>query len=143
MAKYPAGARRVALCAWLTDNGINPSDVPQDAEVTIDRGPAGRFLRCEVYDRDPDGHLQADARGNRVATMVVNVPLKVEPPDWREPTTKPTRGELLASFERVHVLHRRNENTGTCEHCSTHDYPDYAVKWPCETVRALVGKDAS
>lgn len=112
MAKYPAGARRVALCAWLTNNGINPSDVPQDADITIDNGPTGRFLRCEVYDRDPDGHLQADARGNRVATMVVNVPLKVEPPDWWEPQVKPTRDELLATVERVQQLAERWKHTG-------------------------------
>jgi len=135
MAKYPAGARRVALCAWLTDNGINPSDVPQDAEITIDKGPTGRFLRCEVYDRDSDGHLQAD--GDRVATMAVNVPLKVEPPEWWEPNVKPSRDDLLAAVERIHALHRRNENTDECEYCSVRDYPDYAVKWPCETIRAL------
>jgi len=142
MAKTPAGTRRVAIAAWLTANGINPGDVSTDAEITIDNGPTGRFLRCEVYDRTPDGHLQTDERGTNVATVFVNVPLKEEPPEWWREYVKPTRDDLLAAVERVHALHRRNENTGECEYCSMRDYPDYAVAWPCETVRALTGKDA-
>lgn len=37
----------------------------------------------------------------------------------------------------VRALHARNANTGTCEHCSERDYPDYAVPWPCPTIAAL------
>jgi hypothetical protein len=96
MAKHtlPEG-RRTALCGWLTENGINPHDVPADADMTIDKGPTGRFLRCEVFDRSPDGRLQVDERGERVALMVVNVPLQVEPPEWWTPYEKPTREQLL------------------------------------------------
>lgn len=101
MAKHLSN-RRVALCAWLADNGISPNDVPQDADITIDKGPTGRFLRCEVYDRDKDGHLQTD-----VATMVVNVPLKVDPPEWWQPQIKPTRDELLEVLSRVQQLTER------------------------------------
>jgi hypothetical protein len=103
MAKHPLGSRQAALCAWLTDNGINPADVPQDADITIDKGPTRRFLRCEVYDRTPDGHLQAGP-DDRVATMVVNVPLKVEPPDWWQPQIKPTRDQLLDAVQLVRAL---------------------------------------
>ena len=46
----------------------------------------------------------------------------------------------LAAFDRVCALHRRNEDTGDCEHCSERDYPDYAVLWPCPTIRALEGE---
>ncbi|MFD5002187.1 hypothetical protein ACFWMV_04695 [Streptomyces mutabilis] len=42
-----------------------------------------------------------------------------------------------AAIERVRTLHRRNEHTGDCEHCSARDYPDYSVRHPCATVRAL------
>lgn len=42
-----------------------------------------------------------------------------------------------AAIARVRALHRRNEHTGTCEHCSQRDYPDYAVPSPCPTVQAL------
>jgi hypothetical protein len=46
-----------------------------------------------------------------------------------------------AANARVRALHHRNENTGDCEHCSEHDYPDYAVPWPCPTIAALDPKD--
>jgi hypothetical protein len=140
MGKHPAGNRRAALCAWLTENGINPSDVPQDAEMTISEGTAGRFLNCEVYDRDKDGHIQIDERGQHAATTVVHVPLKTDPPDWWREYVKPTRDELLAGAARVHALHRRNENNGECEYCSARDYPNYAVPWPCDTIHALTGE---
>lgn len=38
---------------------------------------------------------------------------------------------------RVRALHVRNPHSGTCEHCSAGDYPDYAVPAPCPTIRAL------
>lgn len=43
--------------------------------------------------------------------------------------------------ERVRALHVRNPHSGTCEHCSAGDYPDYAVRSPCPTIRALDGED--
>jgi len=102
MAKHtlPEG-RRTELCDWLTENGINPHDVPADADMTIDKGPTGRFLRCEVFDRSLDGRLQVDERGERVALMVVNVPLQVEPPEWWTPYEKPTREQLAATLREV------------------------------------------
>jgi hypothetical protein len=42
-----------------------------------------------------------------------------------------------AAITRARALHRRNANTGDCEHCSERDYPDYAVAYPCPTIRAL------
>ncbi|MFF8679525.1 hypothetical protein ACF07F_16600 [Streptomyces sp. NPDC015237] len=42
-----------------------------------------------------------------------------------------------AAVARARALHRRNEHTGDCEHCSARDYPNYAVPHPCDTVRAL------
>lgn len=96
--------RREAVCAWLTANGINPRDVPQDADITIDQAATGRFLRCEVFDRGPDGHIKVDERGKKPAILVINVPLQVEPPDWWEPHVKPTRDQLLAVLKQVQDL---------------------------------------
>jgi hypothetical protein len=90
--------RRQAYAAWLEANGINPSHVLQDADITIIEGPDGRMLRCEVCDLTPDGHRQVDERGERVATKTVTVPLAVEPPGWWEPYEKPTRDQLLAAI---------------------------------------------
>jgi hypothetical protein len=142
MAKDSPGDRRQALCAWITANGIDPKAVPLDADMTIDKGPTGRFLRCEVFDRDHDGRILVDERGEGAARLIINVPLKAEPPDWWQPYQKPTRDQLLASVQEVRKLHRRNEYTGDCEHCSERDYPDYAVPHPCPTIRALDGKGA-
>lgn len=44
---------------------------------------------------------------------------------------------LYDQLDRVRALHKRNEHTGDCEHCSARDYPDYAVPHPCDTIRAL------
>ncbi|MBC2903173.1 hypothetical protein [Streptomyces cupreus] len=58
-----------------------------------------------------------------------------------ELTTKHSRAlQAEAAIARVHDLHCRNEHSGTCEHCSEHDYPDYSVPWPCPTIRALNGE---
>ncbi|MFB7776892.1 hypothetical protein [Streptomyces bauhiniae] len=45
--------------------------------------------------------------------------------------------EAQTAIERVRNLHIRNPNSGTCEHCSARDYPDYAVRSPCPTITAL------
>lgn len=104
MAKHPSSERREALCAWLTANGINPTDVPADADMTISEGTAGRFLCCEVFDLTPDGHRQVDERGTGVAVTVVAMPLKVDPPDWWKPYEKPTRDQLLDVVEQIREL---------------------------------------
>lgn len=129
--------RREAACAWLTANGINPNDVPIDADLSIDTGPTGRFIRCEVFDRAPDGSFRADLHGEGPARLVINVPLKTAPPDWWQPHVKPTRDQLLKAADKVRALHKRNEHSGVCEHCSERDYPDYEVPWPCPTMHAL------
>ncbi|MET8585786.1 hypothetical protein ABZX39_33685 [Streptomyces collinus] len=112
MAKLIDEDRRQALCAWLTANGIDPKAVPVDADMTIDKGPTGRFLRCEVFDRDRDGRIKVDERGEGPARLVINVPLKLEPPDWWEPYQKPTRDELLDVLGRVYQLAERWKHTG-------------------------------
>ncbi|MEU5322953.1 hypothetical protein AB0G67_40315 [Streptomyces sp. NPDC021056] len=129
--------RRQQTAAWLDANGIPARDVPMDADITIEDGPDGRVIRCEVCDLDADGRRQPDDTGTRVATTFVTVPLKTEPPAWWQPRVKPTRDQLLTAMEGLHALHRRNEHSGNCEHCSDRDYPDYAVPWPCETIRVL------
>lgn len=52
---------------------------------------------------------------------------------------RPTREQLLQASAAVHGLHVRNPNSGTCEHCSERDYPNYEVTWPCPTIQALGG----
>jgi hypothetical protein len=135
-------ARRDALCAWLTANGIDPNDVPIHGDRVIEPGPDDtRMIRYESYIRDDNGSITVDESGNGAAIETRRVPLVVEPPAWWVPFEKPTREQLLARAERVRVLHQRNENTGGCEYCSMRDYPDYAVPFPCDTIRALDGEE--
>jgi hypothetical protein len=133
MAKHPASDRREAVCAWLTANGINPRNVPADADMTVEDGPDGRVLRCEVFDLTQDGHVQTDERGEKAAILVATVPLKVEPPEWWQPHVKPTRDQLLAAVDRVRAVHVNHE--GNCYECTR----GYDVMWPCHTIEALNG----
>lgn len=132
--------RRKELCDWLTVNRIDPCDVPVHGDLTTDTVDGQLVIRYEAMLRSPDGRLMLDDRGEDVAIERRVVPLLVEPPAWWEPYEKPTRPMLLAATARVRALHRRNEHTGTCEHCSERDYPNYAVPHPCPTIRALDGE---
>lgn len=130
--------RREALCQWLSANGIDPDHVPVDADMTITTVDNDvRQLHCEVFVTDANGRRMLNERRTTVARATVTVPLLAQPPNWWQPYTKPTREQLLATLTAVRHIHRRNENTGTCEHCSERDYPDYAVPWPCDTIKAL------
>ncbi|MFJ3043661.1 hypothetical protein [Streptomyces tendae] len=134
--------RREAVCAWLRANGIDPDNVPQDADLYLEPAPegdpyTGRYLHYEVFHLNSDGRRHVDERGLSAARERRMTPLLVEPPDWWEPYRKPTRDQLLDVLAKVQALHRCNEHTGDCEHCSQRDYPDYSVPWPCPTMRAL------
>lgn len=134
--------RRKAVCAWLRANGIDPNIVPQDADLYLESAPegdpyTGRYLHYEVFHLNSDGRRHTDERGLSAALEQRSTPLLVDPPDWWEPYRKPTRDQLLDAVAKVHALHRCNEHTGDCEHCSQHDYPNYSVPWPCPTIQAL------
>jgi hypothetical protein len=142
MAKYHGGPRQQELCDWLAANGINPHAIPIDADLAINPGPdGGRVIHYEACVLGENEMPVLNERGTDVAVEKRTVPLVVEPPAWWEPFEKPTREQLTARAERVRALHRRNENTGTCEHCSAGDYPNYAVPFPCVTMRALDGEE--
>lgn len=141
MALHLDHSRSDALCAWLTANGIEPNTVPVDADITICDTDDGRVLRCEVFTLGVDGRKVLDDRRDSPAYETRAVPLVAEPPEWWTPYEKPTREQLLAAADRVRALHVRNPHSGTCEHCSAADYPDYAVPHPCATIRALNGEE--
>lgn len=128
---------REELCAWLRDHGIDPHEVPENADLTIEVGAGMRWIRCEIYSTNACGSRFMNLDNTDAAREFVIVPLKTEPPNWWQPHTKPSREALLEALGAVRQIHRRNEHTGTCEHCSERDYPDYAVPWPCDTVKAL------
>jgi hypothetical protein len=126
------------LRAWLTANHINPNHVPIDGDLYLAPHPDGTVhIHYEAFHLTADGHRQLDERGEKAAIERRSTPLLVDPPDWWEPYRKPTRDQLLDAIKRIHALHRRNEHSGNCEHCSKRDYPDYEVPWPCPTIQAL------
>ncbi|MGW4270818.1 hypothetical protein ACWEGQ_00270 [Streptomyces seoulensis] len=134
---WPEG-RREAVCAWLTANDIDPNIVPVDGDLYLTTEPDGTTrIHYEAFYLDSQGHKHLNERGDEAAIDRRTSPLLVNPPDWWEPHRKPTRDQLLSASERVKQLHRRNEHTGDCEHCSARDYPDYAVPWPCPTVQSM------
>lgn len=138
MAGAPAEDRRKELCAWLAANNIRPNDVPIDGDLYLAPHPDGTIhIHYEAFHLTADGHRHLDERGEKAAVERRSTPLLVDPPAWWEPYRKPTRDQLLDAVQRVQELHRRNEHTGDCEHCSERDHPDYAVPWPCPTIRAL------
>lgn len=139
MPKWPDD-RLDALRAWLKANNINPSDVPIRGDLYLEPDPAGgQRIVYEAFHLTADGHRHVDERGENAAIERRATPLLVDPPDWWEPYRKPTRNQLLEAVDRILGLHRRNEHTGECEHCSQGDYPDYSVPWPCLTIQALEG----
>jgi hypothetical protein len=127
-------ARRAQLCDWLAANGIEPRDVPVDGDLLIVDTDDGRAIRCETFVRI-DGKLTLDDRGSNTAREIRTVPLAVEPPAWWTPFVKPTREQLLATIDRVRVLHV--EEFGCCAHCTRED----SVLYPCPTIRALDGQE--
>ncbi|WP_202237015.1 hypothetical protein [Actinacidiphila reveromycinica] len=99
--------RRQEVCDWLTANGINPNDVPVDADVEIQGDGDQRTLRCEVYVTNEFGDKVRDETGNDIARNHIGVPLAVEPPEWWEPRIKPTREQLIEQLAEAREYIKR------------------------------------
>lgn len=138
MADSVAISRFEQLRKWLQQNGIAPESVPIDADIVTGSDPDGAaWLRCEIYLRNRDGDILLNDSATGPAIITTVVPLVAPPPEWFQPRIKPNRERFVQAVAAVSKLHVRNANTGTCEHCSERDYPDYAVPWPCPTIQAL------
>lgn len=138
MAQHPANGRREAVCAWLTANGIDPKNVPTDADIVIQDGPDGRILRCEVFDLNDDGERQVDERGQMAARTFVTVPLKTEPPQWWQPYEKPTSDQLIEAIRIAFPALRRAlaELPAVCRYHGERldpDGPSWAREACCDT----------
>lgn len=66
---------RSELCAWLTENGIDPGQVPDDDCLPHVDEP-NRTIRITVLTRNRRGRFVV--RGNRIARSVVAFPLLTE-----------------------------------------------------------------
>ncbi len=128
--------RMEAMATWLDALGLAPGSVPVWADMTIQDGPNGRTLRCEVYDLTADGHKQVDERGKRVATTFVTVPLKVDPPSWWKPYVKPTRDDLLDVIDKLRKLGPDLEHEATAP--GMHETAREANRDASRRIRALL-----
>ena len=124
-----------SVAGWLAERGF-------DTVLDIDgpTHPKREFWNEQgallVTDRKLPAVAYIDDRGIRFRSWKQALAALANAENPREHAA-PTYEQLLTGLEGIHALHRRNEHSGNCEHCSEHDYPDYAVPWPCETIRAL------
>jgi hypothetical protein len=71
----PIEEERVALCKWLTANGIDPNAVPLHTNLSIDTVDGDLVIRYEEFVLTEDGRKQVDPEDPTSA--------------WRRPATAP------------------------------------------------------
>jgi hypothetical protein len=78
--------RREELCQWLHANGIDPDDVPINAEISIEptKPKGAQLIRYTVYLRDTNGRKYCGPATDDAAQEERTVPLLVQPPRWTE-----------------------------------------------------------
>lgn len=70
----PYGPRE-AVAEWLTANGIDPNEVPEEGPLAIERG----CIRYAALLRNEAGHRYMDASTGQAAREGRTTPLKVPP----------------------------------------------------------------
>jgi len=70
-----------AVAEWLRANGIDPSDVPIEGPIAIERDQLGKWsIRYAALLRNEDGHRYVDPATDDAAREERTTPLKVDPP---------------------------------------------------------------
>jgi hypothetical protein len=78
-----SGPERVALCRWLTANGIDPNVVPLHTSLSIDEVDGSRVIRYEEFVLTEDGRKQVDPENPELAwRRTVTAPCRKMPPSW-------------------------------------------------------------
>jgi hypothetical protein len=88
----PTEEERLALCEWLTANGIDYNTVPLESTFAIVEEPAGqRLIHYIEFVITHDGHAQVDPEDPDTAwKRPASVPCQVDPPAWLNiPGTRP------------------------------------------------------
>lgn len=80
----PTEEERLAICEWLTANGISPKDVPlHDSNLRIEEQDGQRVIRYTAFVRDElSGNILANPETSSARTSEASAPCKVEPPAW-------------------------------------------------------------
>lgn len=80
----PTEDERIAICEWLTANGISPNTVPlHDADLRITERDEQRLIQYTEFVRnETTGNILADPDTSQPVTREASVPCRVEPPAW-------------------------------------------------------------
>jgi hypothetical protein len=80
---YPTEEERLALCEWLTANGIDPKVVPLGSTFAIAEGSDGqrRIHYTEFVHDEQTGHILA-GKGGEPIERDASAPCSVEPAPW-------------------------------------------------------------
>lgn len=79
----PDEERRVALCEWLTANGIDPNTVPLHSSFSVLEDTGVKTIRYQECVLTADGRKQVDPEDNEsVWIRDATAPCTVEPPAW-------------------------------------------------------------
>ncbi|MEU4781040.1 hypothetical protein [Micromonospora sp. NPDC023633] len=76
---------RKRVCQWVRDNGLDPSDIPADADIRIDHDRD--TITTDVFARGEDGNLVVT--GNHVLRKRATVPLRKPWSDGDPPADHP------------------------------------------------------
>lgn len=81
---HPTDEERLALCEWLTANGIEPNTVPlYDSGLRIVEQAGQRVICYTEYVRSElTGNILSDPDNPQPVTSEASVPCLVEPPGW-------------------------------------------------------------
>lgn len=81
----PNKKRRVALCEWLTANGIDPNVVPIHSSFSVLEDGGDRVIHYQEHVLTTDGRKQVDPQdSNSVWIRDATAPCTVHPPAWLE-----------------------------------------------------------
>jgi hypothetical protein len=80
----PTEEERLALCEWLTANGIDPLTVPlHDSGLRITEHDGQQVIQYTGYVRcERTGNILSDPDASGPVTSQATVPCLVEPPQW-------------------------------------------------------------
>ena len=113
--------------------------MPDRKRILIDPPGEAVILAARHLDAT-EGRVQAGSTVDMATRSAITTVLRYVAKAHNSPSVTAEQqgaGGHHEGIDRVRALHVRNPHSGTCEHCSAGDYPDYAVRSPCPTIRAL------
>ena len=80
---HPTEEERIALCEWLTANGIDPKTVPLHSSFSVLEDAGAKVIHYQECVLTADGRKQVDPEDNEsVWIRDATAPCTVDPPAW-------------------------------------------------------------